>query len=132
MTIDVIDTSTYVRPSSGYTGLGTVDGHSVVDGGMGNHTTGFFTSTGNATQLNIGFRPRNIFVVNETDVITWTWTHGMAVANSLKFTNAADMALDTSSQLTPSESATGTGNWIVTIGATACGTSKNICFSVEG
>lgn len=131
MTTDVIDAGVYTRPTS-YTGPGTVDGHCLVGGGVDDHITGYFTSTGNATQINAGFRPRSVKVVNTTDAITWAWQHGMPDADSVKIVLGGSLAgtLDTGAAITVATS--GGGNYTVTFSTTLCGTSKNICFELEG
>ncbi len=74
MTTDIIDTSLHVAtiPST-YTGPGTVVGNINSAGGVVSDLSGYFTSTGNATEIRIGFRPRWVKVINDTDSIIWEW-----------------------------------------------------------
>lgn len=134
MTIDIIDTSLHVAtiPAT-YTGPGTVVGNTSGAGGTISDVSGFFTSTGNVTQLNLGFRPKKIEVVNDTDNITWVWMRGMAATHSIKTTfSGPTIAMDTGTAISVTEAATGSGNWNVSLSATLCGTSKSILFWVEG
>jgi len=135
MTIDVIDPSLHVStiPTT-YTGPGTVVGHTR-QGGNETEVDGYFTSTGNATQVNVGFKPTRVKVVNTTDVIEWEWKLGMLATHTLKTVAAGTVTDDTSSAILPTEQGGTTdiaGNWIVTFSAALCGTSKNITFSIEG
>jgi hypothetical protein len=131
MATQIIDTSVYAR-SSTYIGAGTIDGNCIMDGGVANHTTGNFTSTGDAVQINCGFKPRLVQIINDTDGIEWEKMIGMAAANSIKITLGGSFAgvKDTSSAIQFVDG--GAGNWNVLLSATLCGTSKNICFSIEG
>lgn len=135
MTTDVIDTSMHLAafPAT-YTGPGTVVGNCVQSGGEETDVHGYFTSDGNATQVNIGFKPLHIKVINETDVIIWEWMYGLAATHAIKVVTAGTTTVDTGSAIVPSE-ASGTGpagNWIVTFSAGLCGTSKNIVWHIEG
>lgn len=52
--------------------------------GIVNSVTGSFTGDGAAQTLSLGFVPRHILVVNETDVVKWEKFDPMAAANCLK------------------------------------------------
>lgn len=138
MTTDIIDPSFHLSafPSGNlYTGPGTVVGNTIQSGGDETDVHGYFTSTGNATQINIGFRPMRIKVVNTTDNIQWEWLYGFPATNSQKTVAAGTVTQDTGSAIVPTDQAGLTnieGNWIATLSATLCGTSKNIVFHVEG
>lgn len=133
MTTDVIDPSLHTSsiPAT-YTGPGTVVGNTVQSGPSEEDVFGHFTSTGNATQINVGFKPMKIKVVNTTDAITWEWTYGMPAADAVKIVLGGSLAgtLDTGGAFTIADG--GSGNFTVTLSATVCGTSKNICFEIEG
>lgn len=134
--VDVIDTSLHTTSiPTGYTGLGTVVGNAYTSAGVVEMTSVFFTSTGAATDVLIGYRPTSVKVVNETDSITWEWIRGMAVANSLKTVlSGPTLTLDTGSAINPTEpGGVGSGgNWKLTLSATLCGTSKAIRVLVLG
>jgi hypothetical protein len=132
MTTDIIDPSLHdASIPATYTGPGTVVGNTVQSGGDETDVHGYFTSDGNATQVNCGFRPLEVDVFNDTDGIKWEWQYGMATSHSVKFTyTGPTIAIDTNSQIICTDG--GAGNWTVTLGATLCGTSKNICFKIEG
>lgn len=131
---DIIDGGTYVRATN-YTGPGTIDGHCLNAGGVAQMLSGYFTSAGNAVQINTGFKPRLVEAFNETDVLLWRWQHGMAAANSLKFNGTGPaITVDTGTMIAIStDSPVGdAGNHTVTLHATLCGTSKNITFVIRG
>jgi hypothetical protein len=133
MTTDIIDSSLHTAtiPAT-YTGPGTVVGNCSSAGGVDSDLSGYFTSDGNATQINLGARPRSIKIVNDTDGITWEWMRGMAATHSIKTTfSGPTIALDTGTAIAVTEAATGSGNWTVTLSATLCATSKLICFWIE-
>ena len=136
MTTDVIDPSLHVSsfPAT-YTGPGTLIGHCVQSGGDETDVHGYFTSDGNAVQINIGFRPMRIRVFDETDVILWDWMYGLAATHTIKQVTGGTTTVDTGSAIVPTEQAgvnNIAGNWIVTLSATLCSTAKNICFHIEG
>jgi hypothetical protein len=134
--VDVIDTSLHTTSiPTGYTGLATVVGNALTAAGVAEMASVFFTSTGAATDVLLGFRPTAVKVVNSTDSITWEWIRGMAVANSLKTVlSGPTLTLDTGSAINPTEPAGtgGGGNWKLTLSATLCGTSKAISVIVFG
>jgi hypothetical protein len=84
--------------------------------------TGKFTSDGNATILNLGFKARVVELFNETDVIVWKKFEGQAAADTLKMLShdTAQVNKDTGSAIVINTDGT------VTISATAAGTSKVI------
>jgi hypothetical protein len=136
MATDIIDPSMHLSafPST-YIGPGTVVGNCVQSGGDETDLHGYFTSDGNATQINIGFRPMRIRVTNTTDVILWDWMYGFPATDTIKTVSGGTVTLDTGSAIVSTEQAGLTniaGNWITTLSATLCGTSKNICFHIEG
>lgn len=137
MTTNIIDTMFHGSsfPST-YTGPGTLIGNPVNSpDGAAQGVSGYFTSNGNATQINTGFLATKVEIVNVTDGITWTWEYGMPAANSVKTTLGGSLASvqDTSSQISTSGSITnGTGGiGTVTLGATLCGTGKTITYKIN-
>ena len=134
MTTDVIDTSLHVSsfPTT-YIGAGTIIGNCRQSGSVEQDVHGFFTSDGNPVQINVGFKPLEVKLINETDTLIWEWQYGMAATHTLKTAGTPTVAIDTTSAIVVSEPApNGGGNWIVTTSAAAAGTSKNILFKIEG
>jgi hypothetical protein len=135
MATDIIDTALHAATiPTGYAGPGTVVGNCYGSAGVCEMESVYFTSTGNATQINLGFRPTSVKVVNTTDGITWEWIRGMPVANTIKSIFGGAVATDTGSAINPTEPSGvgGGGNWILTLSATLCGTSKAISVLVLG
>jgi hypothetical protein len=135
MTTNVIDGALGVSsiPTT-YTGPATLVGNARKMGDVSNYQWYNFTSNGNATQINCGFVPRKIKVVNTTDGITWEWQYGMPAANSIKTTLGGSLASvqDTSSQITIAIDYAPGNVGTVTLGATLNGTGKNICVELAG
>lgn len=129
--VDVIDTALHTTTfPAGYTGPGTLIGnpkHSSVAKEM----SIFFTSTGNAVAIPLGFEPLRIKVVNDTDGVTWEWFRGMAATHSIKNTSATDTADDTTSGIVVSGDFAH-GNCLLTISAAAAGSAKTIAVNVAG
>lgn len=87
--------------------------------------TGNFTADGTATKLTIGWVPARIVVLNETDGIRWEKMKGMATANSMKWTSAADLAIDTGSAIALNSDGT------VTLSSGLCVSAKKIVWFAE-
>lgn len=68
--------------------------------GMANIVTGSFTSDNTITEVNLGFTPRWVKVVNSTDVIVWEKIEGMATADSVKTVTAGTTTVDTGAAIT--------------------------------
>ena len=135
MTTSIIDTSLHTSsiPAT-YTGPGTLVGNPVSK----NETSGvagFFTSNGNAVQINVGFVPTRVKIVNTTDGITWEWQTGMPTTNSVKILLGGSPTLtqDTGSAIVVAGSiSNGTGGiGTVTLSTTLCGTAKNITYEMD-
>lgn len=127
MTTQVIDTTSKGNAfPANYVGAGTLLGHAITQGNSVNRTDGYFTSTGDAVQINTGFLPRKITVFNETDAIEWKWYRGMAAANSIKnvLGGSPTATKDTSTAFVIAGRA-------ITLSAGLCGTAKNIIFHIE-
>jgi hypothetical protein len=63
--------------------------------GISNFASGSFTSDGNVTNITLGFVPRYMKVFNNTDVIQWEKTEGMAAADAVKTAAGSTGASDT-------------------------------------
>jgi hypothetical protein len=132
MTTKVIDGAfTGASFPATYVGPGTLVGNIVSDGGVRQRTTGKFSSTGDDVRIMLGYQPRSIEIVNETDVIVWKKTSNLAAANTLKLNGTGPaFTLDTASLITFEDG--GAGNFNVLISATLLGTSKAISFEIGG
>jgi len=60
----------------------------------------YLDSAGGAASLTLGFEPRKIEVVNETDRVTWEWYKGQATANGIATAAAGTRTLETSGLIT--------------------------------
>jgi|GEM_PF-3253861 len=114
-----------------YIGAGTVAANCITSAGVVNLTTGNFTSDGSTIVINLGFQPRRVSVVNETDTLLWGKQVGMAAANCTKITSTT-LSVETGSDILFNQANTGEGNWTVTLSSTLCGSSKAISFVIEG
>lgn len=126
-----IDAGVYAR-SNTYTGPGTIDGNCRRDAGNGEFVTGDFTSSNEDVVVLLGFKPRRIWLLNETDAVSFERVVGMAAANSIKSVLGGSLAvtLDTGSAITEQDG--GSGNYNVTLPAATVGNSKKIIFAIEG
>lgn len=114
-----------------YTGLGTIAASARTYGDNARQvTSGFFTSNGNATQINCGFRPLKIRLLNVTDTILWDWMYGMGATQSLKTVTAGTVTIDTTSTFTVTGQ--NAGNFNVTLSVAANGTGKLLLYEIEG
>jgi hypothetical protein len=131
MPTQIIDTSLHLAAFPvGYTGPGNLIGNTVQSGGEACDVYGFFTSsTGNAVQINVGFKPCLVEIVDVTGVLTWRWQWGMPATNSIKTATSAT-TIDTGSAITVAVDVGGNG--IVTLSTTLCGNAKVICYHVVG
>ena len=99
--------------------------------GIYNFSAGSFTSDNTVTVVNLGFVPRRVRVINNTDAIVWEKTEGMAVANTLRTGPVAttpassQVTVDTSSALTIGTDGT------FTLTAAAVGSAKAITWTAE-
>lgn len=94
-------------------------------GTVSNFASGAFTSDGNVTIVSLGFKPRYLKVLNETDVLIWEKFEGQVAANSLKTNPGTTTASDTITTTveTGSDIVINTDN-TVTLSAALVGTSK--------
>lgn len=113
-----------------YTGVGTLVGNILSDGGVGQFTSGNFTSTNDQVDIYLGYQPRRIRIINETDVVIWEKTVGLAAANAIKVVTNGTTTVDTNGYITFTDG--GSGNWRISLSATLVGNSKAISFIVEG
>jgi hypothetical protein len=129
MPTQIIDTSLHAAaiPAT-YTGPGNLVGNAV--NSRGADVYGFFTSsTGNAVQINVGFAPLQVDIIDVTGVLTWGWMLGIPATNSIKTATAA-MTVDTGSAITVTTDLAGNGS--VLLSTTLCGNAKTICYHVMG
>lgn len=94
--------------------------------GVSNFAVGGLTTDGTAVTVTLGFLPRYIKVINETDVILWEWIKGMAATKAIKVVTAGTTTADTGSAIVDS----GDGTFIIS--ATAAGTSKVLTWVAIG
>ena len=111
-----------------YTGPGNLIGNCVT-ANLDNDIYGFFTSAGNAVQINCGFQALAVDVTDVTGVLMWHWQLGMPATNSVKTATGAT-TIDTSGAISVTSDPAGNTN--VTLSATVCGTGKTICYHVSG
>lgn len=131
MPVSIIDTSLHTTtiPST-YTGPGTLVGNSV--NSQGKDVFGFCSSVGgNTIQINVGFQPLMVSIVDTTGSLEWSWQFGFPANNSVKWTLGSVAAvMDTTGQIVVVTDLSGNGT--VTLGATLCGSGKNICYQISG
>lgn len=124
----IIDTALHVAPiPAAYTGPGTLAGNSV--NSQGKDVSGFFTSDGNAVQINVGFAPLQVDIVDTAGVLLWAWQLGMPATNSIKTATGA-VTVDATSAIVVAVDLAGNGT--VTLSAALCGSAKNICYHING
>jgi len=131
MPTQIIDTSLHTAaiPAT-YTGPGNLVGNPVNSGGGAKEVYGFFTSsTGNAVQINCGFAPLQVDIVDVTGVLAWSWQLGMPATNSIKTATAA-VTVDTASNILVTTDLAGNGS--VLLSTTLCGNAKVICYHIQG
>ncbi len=136
MATQIIDTT--INGSSfpaTYIGAGTLIGNVRRSSDVVNDIYGYFTAAGNAVQINLGYRPLEIEVLDLTGVIQWSWLYGMPATNSLKGVAAGTLTVDTTSAIVVSEpnpAANNSGNYIVTLSAALCVSTHLILFYING
>lgn len=69
--------------------------------GRANIATGSFTGGGSEVDVELGFMPRFIKLINTTDVIIYEFIEGMADTATLKSVSAGANSVDTGSMLVP-------------------------------
>ena len=89
--------------------------------GVVNIATGTDTSDNTAAVVTLGFRPRYVKVINQTDVIIWEKIDGMAAANAIKVVTAGTTTLDTGSAIVIDDNG-------FTISAGAAGNAKALAW----
>lgn len=88
--------------------------------GVVNSAYGSLTGDGTATTISLGFTPRQIIVVNETDAIRWEKIGDMVAANSTKLVGGTvAFTVDTTSAITVS-------GGVMTLSAALAATGKAI------
>jgi len=131
MTTSIIDASLHTSsfPAT-YTGPGTLIGNPLQTGSQDTELYGYFTSNGNAVQINCGFQPLKVELTDVTDVILWTWQYGMPATDSVKVVTAGTTTVDTTSAIVVSTDVA--GDCTVTISAAAASTAKLILYHISG
>jgi len=71
------------------------------DGGVSNTAITNLVGDGTALNVNLGFNPRYVSIINVTDQITYEWYMGMAATQTLKTVAAGTRTLDTTSAIVP-------------------------------
>ena len=129
MPTQIIDGSLHVAaiPAT-YTGPGNLVGNCVT-ANLDNDIYGYFTSSGNAVQINTGFAPLAVDITDVTGVLLWHWQLGMPATNSIKTATGAT-TVDTGGAITVVSDLAGNGT--VTLSAATVGSGKVICFHVSG
>lgn len=67
--------------------------------GVVNFASGTLTGDGSANTLTLGFVPRYVKVINETDVLVWEKFGSQVAANSIKTVTAGTTTVDTTSAI---------------------------------
>jgi len=67
--------------------------------GRANITTGSLTGANAAVDVELGFTPRHIRLINVTDAITYEYIEGMAATTTMKTVTAGTFTADTNSIL---------------------------------
>ena len=114
-----------------YTGSGTLAANCLTSAGVVNFTTGNFTSSNDDVVIRIGFQPRRVTVLNETDTVRWGKMVGMAASNCTKETSST-LSVETGWQILFDQANVGDPVWTVTLAAALVGNSKAIVFAIEG
>lgn len=128
MATQIIDTSLHgAAIPANYTGPGNLAGNCV--NSIGKDVYGFFTSAGNPVQINCGFSPMQVDIVDVTGVLLWHWQLGMPATNSIKTATGAVTVDATSAIVVATDLA---GNGTVTLSAAMVGSAKNICYAIQG
>jgi len=112
-----------------YIGPGNLIGNCIQANTASADVFGFFTSAGNAVQINCGFAALQVEITDVTGVLMWKWQLGMPATNTMK-SAAAALSVDTTGAITVTSDPAGNTN--VTLSAALVGTGKVICFHVQG
>ena len=124
----IIDTALHgAAIPANYTGPGTLAGNCV--NSIGKDVYGNFTSDGNVVQINAGFSPMQVDIVDTAGVLLWHWQLGMAATNTIKTATGAVTVDATSAIVVTTDLA---GNGLVTLSAALVGSGKNICYAIQG
>lgn len=67
--------------------------------GVARGSSGLNTGDGTVLTVNLGFRPKKVEILNQTDITLWTKIDGMVDANTLKTVAAGTMTIDTASAI---------------------------------
>jgi hypothetical protein len=97
------------------------------------------SANGDTKKINLGFYPRYVRIINETDVIIWEKTIGMTAANAMKTVTAGTLTTDTGSHvlfdtdpgLVAADANSGSG-FTITLDPTAVPASKRVSWVAWG
>jgi hypothetical protein len=130
MPTQIIDASLHTTafPAT-YIGPGNLIGNCVQANSLSNDVFGYFTSAGNAVQINCGFQAVQVDIADVTGVLLWHWQLGMPATNTFK-SAAAALSIDTSGAVAITTDPAGNTN--VTLSAATVGTGKVINFHIQG
>lgn len=131
MPVSIIDTSLHaaaIPPT--YTGPGNLVGNSV--NSQGKDVFGYCNSVGgNTIQINCGFQPLSVSIIDTTGNLEWSWQFGFPANNAVKWTLGTVAAvMDSTGQIVVTTDLAGNGQ--VTLGLTLCGSGKNLCYWITG
>lgn len=112
-----------------YVGKGDLVGNPVLNR-SGDIVSGYFTGTGDAVNIPVGFAPAKIEIVDETNVVLWKWYRGMTAGNTVKQVTAGTTTVDTGSAITVTTDYAGNGT--VALSATLAASAANLIYRIEG
>ena len=112
-----------------YTGKGDLIGNPVINR-TGDEISGYFTGTGDAVSIPVGFAPNAIEVIDETNVVLWKWRRGLTAGNTVKQVTAGTTTVDTGSAIVVSADLA--GNATVTLSATLAASAANLVYRITG
>jgi len=130
MTVNVIDLALHTAafPST-YTGPGNLIGNPSESVGEVVSISGYFTGAGNVTNIPVGFQPKHIQIVDETDVIVWEWFRGMAATHVLKTVTVGTLTVDATSAITVNTDLA--GNCTISLSAALAASGSNLIYKID-
>lgn len=130
MTTDVIDTQFHLSAfPANYVGVGTLIGNPYHDIDS-DEVNGYFTGSGNAVQIPLGFAAQEIEIFNVTDNVRWQWKRGLPATNTIKQVAAGTVTIDTTSAITVTTDLQGKST--ILLAAAAVPSGKLIIYDIEG
>lgn len=112
-----------------YIGPGNLIGNPVLNR-TGDAVSGYFTGTGDAVNIPVGFAPTKIEVADETNNIVWQWYRGQAAGKVFKQVAAGTETVDTGSAITVAADLA--GNAVITLSATLAASAANLIYRIDG